>query len=55
MNGLKISNTPYEEINKRVYKISEEIEIKEYGLYASRGNTIIPDILKERENKGLKK
>lgn len=39
----------------RVYKISEEVEIKEYGLYASRGNTIIPDILKERENKGLKK
>ena len=39
----------------KVYKIGEEIEFTEYFLYASRGNTIIPDILKQRGNKGLKK
>ena len=31
----------------KVYKISDEIEVDEYFLYASRGNTIIPDIVKK--------
>lgn len=31
----------------KVYKINDEIEIDEYFLYASRGNTIIPDIVKK--------
>ena len=30
----------------KVYKINDGIEVDEYFLYASRGNTIIPDILK---------
>lgn len=33
----------------RVYKITNEnIDIEEYNLYASRGNTIIPDIIKKK-------
>ena len=39
----------------KVYKIGEEIELAEYFLYASRGNTIIPDILKQYGKKGMKK
>lgn len=35
----------------KVYKISDEIEVDEYFLYASRGNTIIPDIIKKYCNK----
>ena len=31
----------------KVYKISENIDCDEYFLYASRGNTIIPDIVKK--------
>ena len=39
----------------KVYKIGEEIELAEYFLYASRGNTIIPDILKQYGKKGMKR
>ena len=35
----------------KVYKINDEIEIDEYFLYASRGNTIIPDIVKKYSKK----
>ena len=35
----------------KVYKINDELEIDEYFLYASRGNTIIPDIVKKYCNK----
>ena len=31
----------------KVYKINEDIDYDEYFLYASRGNTIIPDIVKK--------
>ena len=31
----------------KVYKINEEVTFDEYFLYASRGNTIIPDIVKK--------
>ena len=30
----------------KVYEINEEVNTREYSLYASRGNTIIPDIKK---------
>ena len=29
------------------YEINEEVDTREYNLYASRGNTIIPDIKKD--------
>ena len=35
----------------KVYKINDELEIDEYFLYASRGNTIIPDIVKKYSKK----
>ena len=31
----------------KVYEINEEVDTREYNLYASRGNTIIPDIKKD--------